>query len=303
HQTELKTTLGDGFLYETSPIFRNVRDNVKASGYKIISELSEESRDFFMTSVFQFEKIILEKKLFARQNAEALRYLARKCHNLSMQVNEVSLSETYSSLFHESIHCIFADRFGWKSLLLKDHADQKTYIEQIFTAESAALAFEYILCATYHDPCERSLVFLNALGYQDAESLEAYRALERMCGLEVAALWLFRGYFASNYFYEAFLPPPGLFQTVYNKCVFEGEKLDKAVGHMEIVFSIGFSLNKGFRNGTASGFFKMIGLKGNLKNAFQFDLFEILNSQAWATGCYLDVLKEMSHLNKLRASV
>lgn len=292
--TALSSTLGDGFLYDTSPLFKNVRDHVQSQGYSIIDELTEESRDYFMTSLFQFDKIIFEKKLFARQNAEAIRHLAHKFNHISMQIGDMALTETYSSLFHESVHCIFAERFQWKSLWLKDHPDTQLYLEQIFTAESAALSFEFILGTAYQHPDERGLVMLNALGYQDAESIEAYRKLEKICGSDAAALWVFRGYFASNYYYEAALPPPGLFQTVYRKCAAEEEKIDKAIGLMEALFSFGFVLNKGFRNVTATVFFKTIGIKGNLKNAFQFDLFEVLAHDAWASNCYLGILKKMS---------
>lgn len=121
--TPLNLTLGDGFLYSTSPLFKKVRDQLLENGFQILNELSEESRDFFLTSLFQLDTILFKKRLFARQNATAIGRMTEKYSDIDIKISEISTHEVYSSLFHESIHCLICRKFNWKSLSIKEQQD------------------------------------------------------------------------------------------------------------------------------------------------------------------------------------
>jgi hypothetical protein len=294
HCTDLKCALGDGFLYATNPLYRNVRDEIKRRGFQIITELTEESRDFFITSVYQFDKVLFEKKLFSRQNVSALKKMASLYGHLNLQMNQMLLDEAHSLLFHESVHCVLVQSFGWTSLKIKDQPDPTYFLKQIVTAEATALSFEYLLCASYESLVERQLSYVNALGWQDPDSLASFHMLKKVVGKSAAALWIFRGYFASNYFYQAQQPPVGLFKAIYDKCLNEDEKIAKAIFLMEGAFAAGFFLHIGFRSGTSSVFFKMIGIEGDLKSAFGFDIYEALHSDQWPSKTFMNLFEMFS---------
>lgn len=292
--THLKNTIGDGFLYATSSLYKKVRDTVLSSGYVVIGDLTQESYDYFLTNIFQLDKVLFEKKIFARPNRSALMQIAQKYQNHIESLREITLLESYSLHFHESIHCIIANRFSWKSLNLNLHHNPQLLLEQILVAEATALSFEYILCTQYSKPEEKSLVFMNALGRVRYEGVEAFKALAQADSFESAALWIFRGYFASMFFYQLGQPVPGMFQTVLRQCMPKENWHIKHLSLMEIVFNAGFELNFGFRNASAAVFFKTIGVEGDLKNAFSFNIYETLEINRWPTNFFKGLLHEFA---------
>lgn len=151
-----------------------------------------------------------------------------------------------------------------------------------------------MLCAEYTSPSEKALAFVNALGYQSEVHRLQYLNLKQIIGEERAAEWLFRGYYASNYYYQINTAPVGLFQMVFNKCLENDEKEHRAAIAMEHVFSIGFVLQKAFRNQTASIFFKLVGVEGDLKNAMRFDLTWALNSRGPLVGAFKELYRDLT---------
>lgn len=294
HATALELTLGDGFLYSTSLLFKNVRNQLLNQGFQISNELNAESRDFFLTGLFQLDTILFKRKLFARQNANAIVRMAEKYSDIDIKISEISTHEVYSSLFHESIHCLICSKFNWKSLSVKEQPDADLFLSQVLAAESAAISFEFMLCAEYNEPHEKALALVNALGYQSETHRLQYSNLKQIIGERAATEWLFRGYYASNYYYQASTAPLGLFQMIFSQCLENDEKEHRAAIAMEQVFSIGFVLQKAFRNQTASIFFKLIGVEGDLKNAMRFDLLWALDSRRPLIGAFREIFEDLS---------
>jgi hypothetical protein len=116
HHTPLSKTIGDGFLYATNPIFRRVRDMLVSQNYSFYNELSEYTSNYFMTCLFQLDTILFEKKLFARHNFPALEKLIQKFPDKEIRLADVALLECYSTLLHESVHCICQQYFKWHGL-------------------------------------------------------------------------------------------------------------------------------------------------------------------------------------------
>jgi len=215
--TPLTDTLGDGFMYQTSSIFRNVRDIVVAGNFTFKNALTEETNEYFLTQLYQLDKIYFEKTLFPRHNYKALMKLALKFPSLDIKLSEVGTLECYSALLHESVHCICQQYFGWTSLSLNNQQDPQKFLQEVIAAEAMAISTEFLTCLPYTNPDERSLAYINSLGNIYPEDELSFNQFQSIFGYDTAVEWLFRGYFASNYFYQAVAVPPGLAKTFRNK--------------------------------------------------------------------------------------
>ncbi len=287
--TPLSNTLGDGFMYQTSPIFKRVRDLLTAQNYTFKNELCEETNEFFLTQLFQLDKIYFEKKLFARHNYQALMKIALKFPDKDITLPEITTLECYSALLHESVHCLCQQYFGWASLDVKNQPDPEKFFQELITAESMAISTEFLACIPYSNTAERSLAYMNSLGYINAEDELSFKQFQKLFGFETAVDWLFRGYFASNYFYEAVALPPGVAKTFRNK---ELAQDPRYAALTEAVMNIGFRVNKPFRQHTAQTFFKLVGVEGGLKNAMTFDIYKTLQDGSYVMKAAKEIFSQ-----------
>lgn len=286
HHTPFADTFGDGFLYHTSPLFKKIRDSVLACGTTIENSLTAESRDFFLSHLFQLDTVLFQKKLYARQNFGAFLAVQQKYSHLDISLSEISILECYSTLLHESTHILCSQYFGWKSIFVNEQKNPQQFLQQLIAAESMAITNEFLVSVAYDDPDQRALSFINSLGNIQDENRTYFNQLVRLIGYESAALWLFRGYFVGNYFYQGSVIPPGFFNSLLSKIAEEESYDPRAYLLIEHVLNIGFSVKKAFRYQTASVFFKLIGIEGDLKNAMSFDLYSALGNTSDATKVF-----------------
>lgn len=285
HTKTLPLSLGDGYLYQHNPVFKNIRDHF----LKLKGQFTTE--DFCHYHVFPYAslpQILKAKKVPYSDNVTVLREI-EKLHPKRFTCAElIKVKSNYT--LHESSHCV-ADHYLEKIVNgqylnnIKLQPDSKKAFRFIM-AESFANAVESIANVYNVEPEQRLFYELNSYV---THSKKINSSLQQSVDL-IGPLQTFSLIYISYLYSNCLLPEPSAkqFQQILEFVVPEISLQKKAHDSASLrkLFSHGFELSLDFRLQTTGFFCVYSGINTALDKLLKIDVLEILKN----SNCVQDFL-------------
>ena len=268
----LSHCFGDGFLYQTNPVFRNVRD------YALKSRIKFTDRDFCFYKTMPLaalRPILKTNKIPYFDNVSVLKDLNKSLAKGFKYKDLVPLR--VSTVFHETCHCI-----GSKSASNLDLSKAKLKINQktvlrLILSEALANTAESIGNAFSLTPEARIFYAANSnIFFHDIEMARDIRNAIGNFGSKTVFRLVFISYVFSNLLYEN--ASEETFLDAMRAVLDNDSSLSnpKNRNDLKTVFDRAFLLALGFRVKTADCFFKLSGIYDDLEKLLDIDFLEIL---------------------------
>ncbi len=281
----LPLSLGDGYLYEHSFIFRNIRNSLLHLRYALTN------KDFCHYAVFPYGSLqsILEKKLVPYfDNVTVLKEIEAN-QPAKFYCDEILMVKANHCL-HESSHCIADEilkKADWQNTQLT--SDQMR-IFQLIMAEAFANTVES-LANLVNDSNEAQLFYeLNSHVTHDRETESMFKTSNALLGYSRLYRFVYLSYLFSNCLLAQ--PNARTYQQILNFVISDGHLHPKPneFASLRKVFGHAYDLSFEFRTQTTGFYSALMGLKGNPQKLLQIDILRLLSESELITS-FLDEIE------------
>jgi hypothetical protein len=258
----LAGNLGDGFLYATNPIYRQIRLAVLGCGF---SFTTEDFCDYFTYPLMCLDEVIAAKKIPYRENFIWLEKL-EKSAPAKFSLDDLKRGGLrFNYIFHESAHCIAHSVFFGEQKLATLPKNRDTLL-RILLGEAFANTSECL--ASLFAEGELGSYFLDANCHYRSDEKEVAVLLRfvKALGMEAVAKVLLAAFLYSNFMYE--------------RLGIKEEKLIRAFagiesrGNLKPLLRVGLSLCEQFRSDTTQLHLVKMGFVRELDALIDYDPLE-----------------------------
>jgi hypothetical protein len=166
--TPLRKVFGDGYLYSTNKVYKNIRDTLLRQGFGFTSS---DFCSYGFMRLAALDRILAKGKLPYTDTVSALELLERERPS-SFHVDELEMTHP-NTLSHESCHCV-ADRIlRMRAGRLSPHAAESMRVLRLIVPEAFALATDTMICGYTRDSIER--YFYETNSYQTDPLIQLQR--------------------------------------------------------------------------------------------------------------------------------
>jgi hypothetical protein len=285
----LPGVLGDGYLYQHSPIFARVRDAAVNRGYRFVESESHLWHDYQAMPLLSLKVILSEKSIPYFDNVAVLRKLYQQKPHIELPVRLVYEVVKRNFVFHETCHCVAFSVVETQSRILdRFGSDNERFVVNAFLQEAFANSMERLSSAIA--PTKTYAFFMNMncyMKYEPGKQQFWESALEKL-GFERLFILTFLTYLELNlqgrgkaFAKENILNIAGISSRDSDVASLVDQLLDKEIHLSEV-----------FREETTRGYFRLYGCEAELCSIRDANL---LSNTAIAD----DLLELLEHLSSI----
>ena len=260
----LPANIGDGFLYATNPVYKNIRDEYLQRGFCFTTKDFCHYFDFPMMCL---DDLIAAGKIPVRKNFAWLEILEKSAPGKFTLYDLWQTSPTFNYLFHESAHLIAHDIIFGKLPMNKLPKNSDSLLK-IILGEAFANSMELIGSVFGLRGIGAYFLYANSYIFPPPHIVVALRKASEQLDFAPLIKVLMASFLYSNFLYENFT----------------GKELDlirsfsgaKKKADIESLAKHGLHLNKNFRMQTTPMYLKKVGITANFEKLIKFDPLERL---------------------------
>lgn len=247
--------LGDGFLMQTNPVYRNVKTFSLKLGCKYVEAYPE----YLLLPFHELPKILESKRIPFVPGARLMKDIEGR-HPGVFNTDDVPVPESYH--LHESAHVIAEH-------LLKDVklVTQEEQILKFLLAESFANTVDALVWLFVDDNIHGFFLKQNSYMHPQKKVIQAIQRLHTGLGFSFTFRLLFFTYVHANFLRNTI--PKKFVQDLIRQYAATSKVNTKLQQDIEIICAVGEKLDPRFRMVTTGNYFKQQG--------FHKDIFELLN--------------------------
>jgi hypothetical protein len=164
----LSGVLGDGYLYQHSPIFARVRDAAVNRGYRFVESESHLWHDYQAMPLLSLKAILSEKSIPYFDNVSVLRKLYQQKPLIELPIRLVYEVVKRNFVFHETCHCVAYSVIETQSRILnRFNSENERFVVNAFLQEAFANSMERLSSAIA--PSKTYAFFMNMNSYMKYE--------------------------------------------------------------------------------------------------------------------------------------
>ncbi len=276
----LLTNLGDGYLVQHNPIYKNIRSQTLGAGFKT----SDGSNPFYQAlPLSQLETLLTTKTIPFTDNVSVLKSIEAQIPN-QVDWNDITDNLKTNQIFHESCHAVARHLFQ-KNISQDSKLSQHRPL-QMLLEESLANSCELLGICDVHESVHR--VFYEINSYTSLfEERSHLLAAKKHFGEAELLKFLILTYLCANFLYES-LDEKSLIRII--EISFAQKKLDnKDLKTLRNISKICFRLDKRFRTVTTSFYLRLSGIATDFRKVLDFDFLKMIGEDP-ETKSYLDLL-------------
>jgi hypothetical protein len=264
----LPDAIGDRYLYSTNPVFANIRDVAAHLGYRFSHRSTKLWRDYQVLPLLTLHRIIKDKVIPYSDNRPTLARLLKDKPGISLPASFIENNITRNYTLHEAAHCIASTIFQLDESLLETarNSDKEKFVLREILSEAFANSVETTAAAVDPSPLPAFIFSLNSYMKGSIEGKKLLDSARRTFGEDLAYLILFLCYFEANLSSGG----PGEVTTVAVLGAADIPlSLDLDTELFARLMNVGFKLNRGFRENTASAYFSLLGYEQEFRSLSQ----------------------------------
>lgn len=257
--------LGDGFLIQANPIYRNI----KAFAVEIGCKYVEAYLDYLLMPFHELPNLVQRKEIPFVPSARLMKKVEHDRPGI-FSTEDVPIPESYH--LHESSHVI-AEHF-LASVSLKTSEDK---ILRTLLAESFANTVDALVCTYGTDEIHGFFVKQNSYMHPQAKVIRAMNELTRAMGFQFTFMLTFFTYLRANFLVSP-LSKKSAQELIQNHA--GTQKTTPALQkHIQTVCGIGEKLDPLFRYKTTANYFKQQGFEGDVEDLLDFPFMKIFEGR------------------------
>lgn len=257
--------LGDGFLMNSNPIYRNVKEFSLKIGCKYVEAYPE-----YLLLPFHELPGIVERKEIPYVPAARLMKKVEQASPGVFSTEDVPMPESYH--LHEAAHVI-ADHFLKKI----DPKSQQEEILKSIMAESFANTVDALTCTGAVDDVQYFFIKQNCYMHPRKNVIQAMNSLSESLGFRFVFMLTYFTYLHANFLAKSLSKK--FVQELVEHYALEKNLDAKLKKHIQTVCDIGEKLDPLFRVTTTGNYFKQQGIEGDIHDLLDFPFMKILADQ------------------------
>lgn len=135
----LPDVLGDGYLYDHSPLFARVRDAALSQNFTFVEQESDIWHDYLVMPLLSLKTILLRRSIPYVDNMSVLRRLYKQRPDLELPTRMVYEVLKKNYVFHETCHCVGHCAVESQDNILDDcRSEKERFVLDAFLQEAFA---------------------------------------------------------------------------------------------------------------------------------------------------------------------
>ncbi|MET0646164.1 MAG: hypothetical protein ABW208_06045 [Pyrinomonadaceae bacterium] len=254
----LADAVGDRYLYSTNPVFANVRDAAVHFGYRFSARNTRLWRDYQVLPLLTLHRIIRGKVVPYSDNRSTLTRLLERHPGVALPASFIQNNIKRNYTLHEAAHCIASSIFRREDpgFAFVCRTKKERFVLKEILSESFANTVETFAAAVDPSPMPAFIFSLNSYMRGTAKGKEVMDGARREFGDDLAFLILWLCYFEANL---ALGEPDESTHVRVLEAADAPLSPDFDTQLFARLISIGFELNRGFRESTALTYFGLLG--------------------------------------------
>ncbi len=282
----LEKSIGDGYLYQNNPLYRNVRNEFLKYGYTCTTE---DFCHYVAMPFLSLAEIIKKKKVPYFDNATPIKMI-EQLHPKKFSCEEIIKPKT-NHVLHESSHCIAEEYLKIINVKNDIITKEQTIALQMILAESFANTVESICNYWNTTPEQRLFYEMNSYIIHYSKISHALKETVQLIGMKNSFALVYLSYLCSNCLLNE------ISQTQMSKLIsaYFDLKTSEVILKNKCctkIFNHAFELSMDFRLQTTGFYCQMAGLKSDLFKLVDIDLVLLISK----TSVIQNFLKLSEHL-------
>jgi hypothetical protein len=256
--------LGDGFLMEHNPLYRNI----KSEAVKLCCRFAEAWPEYLLMPFQQLGEIVAKKKIPYVPSARLLRALENQRAGV-LSIEDIAIPESYH--LHEAAHVLADHSFAGETF-----TDPQQKILKALLCESFANTVDALVCVSIHSDIHQFLLQQNCYMRPEKKFVSAMSRVKQACGMRFTFMYTLIAYLHANFLRETL--PAEIVEDLTTRFAPDVKLTERLLKDFELLQRMAETLDPRFRFLTTKVYLSLEGYDGEVQELLDFPFMKVFAS-------------------------